>query len=323
LLKDTEKIDDFDVFMAALCYTKRYTNEKLDLGNDMARGKILLEGACEDDLGGVLHLRGAMIDDDGIAYSPAVFYGRNIDTRVQLCHDENNAADEAHRAVKAYLWYRAVLQQTLTAEPVLYCHGLHEWAMLYQPDGASPPPSGKYQAHLPKRVSRSVINELVELRGVNCTNVDALRYFAPAAAPLNHHGCPLPRMDQLRLEQPACVHANMDLLKMALRLQPFIDCQLLVRVLDVALQARRLDVAASPYDASAYGVGVVAVETPEGRALYRKEQSAIMEQAQIVRSDLLHAYDEFLYLAFDKSFLEGATKEFLSPKAFATTSSYL
>jgi hypothetical protein len=33
---------------------------------------------------------------------------------------------------------------------------------------------------------------------------DALRFFAPAAGPLNHHGASLERMDQLRLEQPAC-----------------------------------------------------------------------------------------------------------------------
>lgn len=324
LLRNSEKVETLEQLSSAdpSCTTLPSSFQKSERNPE---GKIILEGACEEDLGGLLHMRGAMIDQDGIAYSPAIFYGRNVPRQrtspdSTACHDDHSH-DDARRAVKAYLWYRAVLQQALTAEPVLYCHGLHEWAMLYHPDSAPPPPSGKYQSHLPKRATRTVINELVELRGVNCTHVDALRYFAAAAAPLNHHGCPLPRADQLRLEQPACVHANMDLLKIALRLQPFLDSQLLVRVLDVALQARRLDVAASPYDATAYGVGVVPVETPEGRALYRKEQAAIMEQAQIVRRDLLQAYDQFLYLSFDEAILEDATKAFpstLLQTSFAT-----
>lgn len=39
----------------------------------------------------------------------------------------------------------------------------------------------------------------MERKGLRCTHVDALRFFAPAAAPLNHHGSFLEREDQLRL----------------------------------------------------------------------------------------------------------------------------
>ena len=53
---------------------------------------------------------------------------------------------------------------------------VHEWAMQYQPDGAPEPPSAKYQAHLPLRVSRETINKVVERKGVHCTHVDALRW---------------------------------------------------------------------------------------------------------------------------------------------------
>ena len=260
---------------------------------------ILLEGATQDDLvASTLHLRGAVLQDDGILYSPSTFFSsKDVDDDATMI-----------RAAAPYLWYRAVLQQTLAAEPVLHCHGLHEWAMQYQPAGAPEPASAKYQSHLLLRVDRAVINEAVERKGVRCTHVDALRYFAPAAAVLNHHGAVLQRMDQLRLEQPACVHAHMDLLKLALRLEPFCDAVLLHRVLEVALSARSLDVAASPYDATMYGVGIVPIETEAGRAEYRLRQAELMRTAEPVRRDLLQAYDDFLGSAFSPEILERANQ---------------
>ena len=114
------------------------------------------------------------------------------------------------------------------------------------------------------------------------------------------------RTDQLRLEQPACVHAHMDLLKIALKLRPFCDPHLLVDVLGIALESRQLDVAASPYDATAYGLGVLPIETADGRAEYRRQQKRLMEQAESVRRKLLAAYEVFLPLAFsDKSLQKG------------------
>ena len=265
------------------------------------RGGILLEGATENDVGGALHLRGSSADDDGVVYSPASFFS--------FCKDAISAASP-------YLWYQSVLRRTLQSEPVLHCHGLHEWAMQYQPAGADPPPSAKYQSHLPLRVSRDTINQTVERRGISCTHVDALRYFAPAAGPLNHHGATLQRTDQLRLEQKGCVHSHMDLLKIALRLQPFVDPLLLQRVLNVALESRRLDVAASPYDATAYGICVVPVETEEGRKEYRKQQVKLMERVEPVRQELLRAYELFLSMAFNESMFEGAENQ-AAPERFA------
>ena len=279
---------------------------ELLLENDCVDGGILLESATEEDLGSTLHLRGAYLENGGIVYSPAIFFGRSDPDRRR----------DAVRAATPFLWYRGILQQTLNAEPILHCHGLHEWAMQYQPESAPPPPSAKYQAHLPLRVDRQIINETVERNGVSCTHVDALRYFAPAAAPLNHHGSKLDRIDQLRLEQPACVHAQMDLLKIALRLQPFCGSELIQHTLATALQARRLDVAASPYDASAYGVGIVPVETAEGRALYRREQIKLMKQAVPVRKEVLRAYDALLQAAFDDSVLAEANRS-PQPERFA------
>ena len=255
---------------------------------------VLLEGACVDDLGGILHLKGAIPHTEGIVYSPSLFFSKT---------------ENLGKAATPYIWYRSVLKQTLKAEPVLHCHGMHEWAMQYWPEGAAPPPSAKYQQHLPLRVSREVVNAAVERRGISCTHVDALRYFAPAAGPLNHHGHSLQREKQLELEQPACVHAQMDLLKMALKLDPYCDPILLQKVLEVSLAARKLDVAASPYDATAFGVGVIAVETAEGRAEYRHQQVALMNHAEPVRKELLYAYDLLLQLGFGEHIHEEPAPE--------------
>ena len=263
---------------------------------------VVLEGVRPtEDFEHLLHLRGATILDGkkgDVLYSPSLYFGRNDPSR----------RDDQIRLVSPFLWYQSLLKSTLQAEPMVYCHGLHEWAMQYQPDGAPPPPSAKYQAHMPLRVSQAVINRTVERRGVHCTHVDALRFFAPAAAPLSHFGMFEGRQHQMRLEQPACVHANMDLLRMALKVRPFCDPILVQRILELALRARRLDVAASPYDASAYGIAPIPVETYEGRAHYRLEQIAIMNQANDIRRDLLALYELVLSMAFDESLLEVVPK---------------
>mmetsp|Transcript_11875 Transcript_11875/g.25701 ORF Transcript_11875/g.25701 Transcript_11875/m.25701 type:complete len:507 (+) Transcript_11875:59-1579(+) len=282
------------------------------------QGGILLVGATEDDFLGTLHLKGAMPLEDGvgIVYSPSLFYNRYAD---QGGHDEN-VAEERRTKMKAagpFQWYRSILSNTLDSEPIFHCHGLHEWAMQYHPEGADPPPSGKYQSHMPLRVSREVINATVERRGIHCTHVDALRFFAPSAAPLNHHGAQLEREDQLRLEQRGCVHAHMDLLKISMRLQPFVDASLVADTLETALIARHLDVEASPYDVkTTYGLDTVAVETPEGREEYRRRQKELMKLASPVRKRLLAAYDAFLELAFDEDILTCADRN-PAPERFA------
>lgn len=94
------------------------------------RGGILLEGASEDDFGSTIHLRGAsFVEGEGIIYSPAQFYG--ID-------DISRKEEDSARQAAPFLWYKSILEQTLEAEPILHCYGLHEWAMQYQPEGSPP-----------------------------------------------------------------------------------------------------------------------------------------------------------------------------------------
>ena len=240
----------------------------------------------------------------GILYNPAVFYNRHLPLKDDE-HDRERK-QQVLKTIAPFQWYTSILKQTLNSDPILHCYGLHEWAMQYHPEGADPPPSAKYQSNLNLRVSRQVINETVERKGVRCTHVDALRFFAPAAGPLNHHGASLTRMDQLRLEQKGCVHAHMDLLKIGLKLQGFIDSELMADILEISLAARKLDVEASPYDATEYGASIITIETNDGRKVYKDRQTGLMQRAEPVRQRLLDAYEVFMKTAFDESLLLGS-----------------
>lgn len=293
------------------------------------RGGIFLENATEDDIGGILHLRGclpiplsscssedktmdgARKELQGVLYNPAVFYQRQFTPTIESTHTINNTDQNQVmlKTIAPFVWYSSILENTLASDPILHCYGLHEWAMQYRPSNAPPPPSAKYQSHLPLRVSQQVINSTVERRGVHCSHIDALRFFAPAAIPLNkEHGdaYPLDRVNQLQLEQKGCVHAHMDLLKIALKLQPFIDSSLVGDVLTIALQARKMDIEASPYDATAYGLGIIAIEKDAGRRLYKQRQIELMEGAESVRARLLRSYRDFMTLAFDEELIQSS-----------------
>jgi len=251
---------------------------------------VRLEGAIAADVeSGCLSPRGALFEPTGIVYDPRAF--------------QRTAKREQ---CTSFLWYRSILAATSTAVPILNCDNLHEWAMQYWPEGAEAPPSAKYQQHMPLRVTREQINAAVERRGVSCTHVDALRYFAPAAAPLNKHGATLERAQQTSLEQPGCVHASMDLLKIALKLHPWLPSELVGDALEIALEARTLDVAASPYDISSYGLEPLRIETESGRHLFRSKQLELMRRSQPVRTRLLDAYDAFIDVGFLQGTVEAA-----------------
>ena len=96
----------------------------------------------------------------------------------------------------------------------------------------------------------------------------------------------------------------MDLLKIALKLIPYCDSQLLVDIVDIALEARTLDVGASPYDCSQYkyangqDIVMIPVETTEGRKQYKELQTKLMYKTESIRKRLLINYNLFLKLCF-------------------------
>ena len=118
----------------------------------------------------------------------------------------------------------------------------------------------------------------------------------PNAALDANDGSELDRLvDQPRLEQPGCLHANLDLFKWAIKLFPLISSSIIGDALEVALEARTLDVAASPYDAGIYTGGwKVKVEEEEGRREYKTRQIEIMGKSGEVRDRLIQAYEDVL-----------------------------
>ncbi|MBY8852136.1 3-methyladenine DNA glycosylase, partial [Saccharothrix sp. MB29] len=101
--------------------------------------------------------------------------------------------------------------------------------------------------------------------------------FTPDARPRNT--LQPTRETQVELEQPGCLHANMDLFKWAYKLDPATPSELVADCFELAARVRELDMRASPYDLSALGYGPVAVETAEGRAEYVRRQAAFAEES--------------------------------------------
>jgi len=70
-----------------------------------------------------------------------------------------------------------------------------------------------------------------------------------------------------------------------------------------------LDVGASPYDATSYGIAVVPVETKEGRSEYRRQQKLLMARAEVIRNDVLCEYQRLLPMAFAETSLRQAHRK--------------
>jgi hypothetical protein len=156
-------------------------------------------------------------------------------------------------------WIHDLLAATRDRAPHFACHGLHEWAMVYR---------GKEVRHektTPLRLPQAEIDALVESRAICCSHHDAFRFFASEARPMNRLQPTLE--SRISLEQPGCVHANMDLYKWAAKSMPWIGTELLLDCFELAVELRDLDMRASPYDLSAWGREPVRIETAEGRRI--------------------------------------------------------
>ena len=87
----------------------------------------------------------------------------------------------------------------------------------------------------------------------------------------------------------------MDLYKWAAKLAPWLDASILLDALELARQARELDMRASPYDLRAYGLEPILMETAEGRAEFARGQMGLADRAQGLRLRLIAAYREVLH----------------------------
>ncbi|WP_050806593.1 hypothetical protein [Nesterenkonia sp. F] len=185
---------------------------------------------------------------------------------------------------------RKLLSATAARPAQLGCFGLHEWAMVYRSEH-----HGQRHDQVPLRLGASGTDEVVEEQNIRCTHFDAFRFYTPSARPLN--ALQPTRETQVDLEQPGCLHANMDLYKWAYKLVPAVSADLLLDCFDLAWRIRELDMRASPYDLADWGYEPVRIETPQGRAEYARAQKGFSEEAQRLRERLLAVLDEVDELA--------------------------
>ena len=133
---------------------------------------------------------------------------------------------------------------------------------------------------------------VVESMPLRCSHFDAYRFFTDAAVGRNSEA--LSRRDQSAHEQPGCVHANMDLYKWCYKLGPLVESDLLMDCLDLAADARMLDMQASPYDLTDYGIAPIAIEDAAGRAEYVRLQHDVADRGAPLRATLLARCEELL-----------------------------
>ena len=159
----------------------------------------------------------------------------------------------------ALTFTREILGNTADKKAFFGCFGMHEWAMAYKSVQ-----NNIRHDYLDLRLGAEGTDRVVESHRIRCSHFDAFRFFMPQAAPMNE--LQPTRETQRFMEQPACLHANMDIYKWAYKLIPLIDSALVMDCFELAWDARELDMCAAPYDLLDWGYEPIKVETPEGKA---------------------------------------------------------
>ncbi|MDQ8179724.1 hypothetical protein [Pelagicoccus sp. SDUM812005] len=181
-------------------------------------------------------------------------------------------------AVERIRWVRSLIEAARSRPPRFNCFGLHEWAMVYK---------AKEIRHesTPLRLSPEDLAKVVEGSTIRCSHWDAFRFFTPEARPLNELS---PGRDEREQnEQFGCIHFNMDLYRWTYKGSPWLGSDLLRACFELALEARELDMRASPYDLSEYGYEPILIETASGREAYGVEQMRIYRAGQVLAKRLL------------------------------------
>ncbi len=181
----------------------------------------------------------------------------------------------------------ALLSATAGRPANFGCFGLHEWAMVHRlgEDTTRHP-------DWPLRLGPAGTDRVVESHRVACSHFDAFRFFTPSARPLNVLQ-PGPA-DRASYEQPACLHANMDLYKHAFRLTPLVPSELVADCFELARDIRVVDMQASPYDLADLGFAPIRIETAEGKQEYAAAQRVFADRAAPLRIRLAEACTSLL-----------------------------
>jgi hypothetical protein len=173
-----------------------------------------------------------------------------------------------------------------TAKPGNFgCFGMHEWAMAYRSEE-----NEVRHEHLELRLGPDGTDSVVESHRIHCTHFDAFRFFQPQAVERNE--VRPTRERQRHLEQPGCLHANMDVYKWAYKLLPLVDSDLVMDAFELAWQIREMDMRAAPYDLRAWGYEPIRVETPAGKKQYATMQRDFAARSTQLRQRLLNSLQE-------------------------------
>lgn len=189
------------------------------------------------------------------------------------------------RRGRAVTFVQGLLTATLSRPGTHDCFGLHEWAMVYRLS-----PGEQRHEQLPLRLGQERTDEVVEGHRIRCSHFDAYRFFTPEA--VGRNDLRPTREGQTALEQPGCLHAGMDVYKWCYTLAPAIPSELTLAAFELAGEIRELDMAASPYDVSDFGIAPVAIETSEGKATYVERQRAFTHRSNALRRRLLDVLDD-------------------------------
>jgi hypothetical protein len=167
------------------------------------------------------------------------------------------------------------------------CFGLHEWAMVYRLGEDE-----TRHADWRLRLGPAGTDAVVESHRIACSHFDAYRFFTAPARPLN--ALSPGREDRPAFEQPACLHAGMDLYKHAFRLSPMVSSDLVADCFELAWEIRVMDMRAAPYDLADLGLEPVRIETPAGKAEYVAAQRVFAERGAPLRQRLVEECDRLL-----------------------------
>ena len=183
-----------------------------------------------------------------------------------------------------------ILRGTAARPAQFGCFGLHEWAMVYRQDKFD-----LRHEYLQLRLGSAGSDKVVEDNRIRCSHFDAFRFYTPDAIALNELAPS--RDNQRHMEQPGCLHANMDLYKWAYKLLPALPSELVMDCFELSWRIRAMDMQASPYDLAEWGYPPIRIETTDGKAAYVEHQRAFAAEAAALRGRLAQALAPLMKLA--------------------------
>lgn len=183
---------------------------------------------------------------------------------------------------EAVTFAEIILRGTAARPAQFGCFGLHEWAMVYRQDKFD-----LRHEYLKLRLGSAGTDQVVEDNRIRCSHFDAFRFYTPDAAALNELAPS--RENQRHMEQPGCLHANMDLYKWAYKLLPALPSELVMDCFELSWRIRAMDMQASPYDLQEWGYPAIRIETADGKAAYVEYQRAFAAEAAELRGRLAAA----------------------------------